>query len=63
MRRRTNVDLMLAHRLRLWANIKSTLAQCPVFAETSLTGIRHMIAFHVYTGIHAAKSYMVCSNT
>ena len=28
-----NVDLMLAHRLRLWANIKSTLVQHLVFAE------------------------------
>ena len=29
----TNVDLMLAHRLRLWANIKSTLGQRLVLAR------------------------------
>ena len=29
----TNVDLMLAHRLRLWANIKSTLVLCLVYSR------------------------------
>ena len=33
----TNVDLTLAHRLRLWANIESTLAQCLMFAGMVLT--------------------------
>ena len=28
----TNVDLMLAHRLRRWANIKPALGGCLVFA-------------------------------
>ena len=32
MRRWTNVDVMLAHRLRLWANIQSTFVQRLVFA-------------------------------
>ena len=31
-----NVDLILAHHPRLWANIKSTLVQCPV-----ISGRRH----------------------
>ena len=31
-RHQTNVDLMLAHRLRRWPNIKSTLVEHFVFA-------------------------------
>ena len=32
MRRLTNIILMLAHRLRRWANIKITLVKRPMFA-------------------------------
>ena len=31
----TNVDLMLGHRLRRWPNIKTTLDQCFLFAESA----------------------------
>ena len=43
-RRWLNVRLMLAHRLRRWTNINSTLGQHIVFPETFVT--------HRYTQIH-----------
>ena len=36
MRRSPNVDLMLAHRLRRWPNIKSTLGKRFVFAGQAI---------------------------
>ena len=34
----SEVDMMLAHRLRRWPNIKATLNQCIVFAGSRLWG-------------------------
>ena len=36
-RRRTNVVLMLAHRLRRWSNNKTTLVRRPVFFHLIIT--------------------------
>ena len=62
-RRRTNVNLMLAHRLRRWANIKSALAQrlvliagyVPVRAVDvggDIRGYGPALLHAVYTGVH-----------
>ena len=34
---------MLAHRLRRWANIKPTLAYCPVFAGVILSTVQRFV--------------------
>ena len=57
-----NIDLLLAHRLRRWANIRPTSAQRPMFARIGLLGLdnRYSIPrYNVYIEYHTRGSTII----